>query len=214
MPRATTGFAYLTFGLAVLGVLVFTVFVTVPAWSEYGATRASRVVRAEELKSQQDFLANVDARAAELVTYESDVRALAVSFPDTFAPADLLAVLHAAGARSGMVVESLSGPRLRERAAHPAATEEPSPGDGARESSAGTRVTASPAPGPQRPVYIFSVTLTGTYAQLRAFVTEIERALQLFDVTDIDLKAAGAPGEAGGGRVSATLHLAMTLINP
>lgn len=202
MPRPTTGVAYLILGLVLLGGLIFTVFVTIPAWSALAATRARLDETFTVRDERREFLANVGARLAELHAHERDARLLSVLFPETKQPADLAAVLQAAASRNGVAVITLSQLEVRKSAsASRSAT------------AAGTnRTPASPSPAAAekeaRSVLELRLTAQGTYAQLRGFLTDLERAPRFLDVVKIDV----TPVQLEQGILKADITVANTLV--
>lgn len=209
MPRATTGMAYGVFGIVILGSLVFTVFVTVPAWAGVRVARGALVETEQDLVKRQTFLKDIDARTAELATHDRDARLLAVMFPETKGIADLAAVIHGAASASGLTIEQVAGVQQQKKAsAAPtdAATTDvlarrgprpaPSPAAGARPSAGGSTL----------PVYEVTLHGRGSYAQVRAFFRELERSLRLLDVARVDMRGGGAaPESAGVVQIQATV---------
>lgn len=211
MARATTGIAYLTLGLVILGGLVFTVFVTVPAWSAWRAARVQLEEKVGARDQRRNFLADIDARTAELRTYEREARALGVTFPETKAPADLAAIVHGLSVRNGVIVESVGEVQIRRASVQAPAANPPTAG--AREAEVvgggGPRGGALPQAAPSAPVYEFSLSGHGTYAQIRAFLRDLERSLRLFDLPAVEI-TGGNLGEASivRARITITTYLA------
>lgn len=205
MARSTTGIAYLTLGLALLGGLVFSVFVTVPAWSALRAARGHLQERTTERTQREEFLANIDARTGDLKTYERDARALGVTFPETKAPADLAAIFHALSVRNGVLIESLSEPKVRKVSVPSPTASPPAAGDDfvARPEEPGGSAPRETSPSTR--AYEFSLSGRGTYAQVRAFIQDIERSLRLFDLPTVDIQGGGNLGEGGTVKVQITL---------
>lgn len=204
MARATTGVAYLVLGLVLLGSLVFTVFVTLPAWSAWRSARDQLAAKIVEREQRREFLADIDSRSAELKTYERDARALGVAFPETKAPADLAAVVHALSTRNGVVVESMGEPKLRKASTSPPSERLPATArgdEGGEQAPSG--IPPREAVAPSR-AYEFLLTARGTYAQLRSFLLDLERSLRLFDLTAVEL-TAGRLEEGGTVKAQVTL---------
>lgn len=201
MPRATTGIAYAVFGIVILGGLVFSVFVTVPAWAGVRAARVALAETREDLAKRQTFLKDIDARTIELATYDRDARVLAVAFPETEGTADLAAVLHGAAAASGVVLDQVSGAQQQKKAAAPP-KEEPGDALAARSTS-----RESPAPAPAAkpsagkaslPAYEVVLRGKGSYAQVRAFFREVERSLRLLDIARVEMRGGSDTTEQAG----------------
>jgi len=203
MARATTGISYLTLGLVILGGFILTVFVTVPAWSAWRATQARLEEEIRERDQRREFLDNIGERAADLKTYERDVRALGVAFPETKAPAELAAILHGISARNGVVVERVSELKtLKVSALLPAAATERAAEAVTDQDGPGGETpsqTASPVP-----AYEFSLAGRGTYAQVRSFLRDLERSLRLFDLPTVEI-TGGSLAETGIVEVKITL---------
>lgn len=182
MARPTTGVAYLSLGLVILGGMVFSVFVTVPAWSQWGATRGRHEEKVREQEEKQTFLANIDARAAELKGLDRDARILAAMFPEAKTPADVAAIVHALSGRTGVQVRTLAesvqrGAQGELGAVRPFERERllTSGAGGRRET--GTR-------------YELKIVARGSYGQVRAFVLDLERSLRFFDVPTLEIVGA------------------------
>jgi hypothetical protein len=192
MARSTTGIAYISLSVVVLGGLVFTVFVTIPAWSTWrvtGQVFAERVVARDE---RVRFLQDIDARLQELTTHEGDARVLSVAFPDTEAPADATAIVGALAERNGLTTRVVAGLELRK--------EPPSSGETALAAPVGSvsllteRIPSGVAPTAPRSasargaVYEFRVKVRGTYAGLSAFLRDLEKSVRFFDIPSIEFK--------------------------
>lgn len=205
MARSTTGIAYAFLYVVILGGLIFTVFVTIPAWSAWQATRQVLAERASAHEERVRFLANVDARVQELRTYAADAKVLSVSFPEHEAPADAVGVLGALAARSGVTIRVVHGPELQKNtSAAPASTASQSADDLTDE----TRVVSSSRPSSSRgTVYTIKVQVRGTYTGLNAFLRDLEKSVRFFDIPALSVK-----GGFEGGLVESdiTLHTYIT----
>ncbi len=190
MARSSTGIAYAFLYAVILGGLVFTVFVTIPAWSAWQATRQVLTERIAAHEERTRFVQNVDTRLQELQTYAADARVLSVSFPDGEAPADALGVLGALASRSGVTARVVHGPELQKNAPTPA----PAADGGAGETAALARSAA------RGPVYELKVQVRATYAGLSAFIRDLEKSIRFFDVISMDVK-----GGLEGGLVEADI---------
>lgn len=202
MARSTTGIAYALFGVVILGGMVFTVFVTIPAWSAWQATRDVLTQRVSARDERVRFLQNIDARLRELKAVEGDAKVLAVAFPDFTAPADATAVVGALAGRNGLTARLVTGPELRKEPASPEATTV-TPGDTAaflQEGSAGG--TSAARSGSRGVVYAFQVKVRGTYTGLNAFLRDLEKSVRFFDIAAVDFK-----GGAEDGSVEADLNI-------
>lgn len=182
MARATTGLAYAIVGIALLGGLIFTVFVTVPAWSALGTARGVLAERIAARDDRQTFLANVDARVEEFKRYERDAQVLAVAFPESEAPADLVAVLGGLASRNGVTVSTVEGPNLRKLSLAVALSVAP---EGPTAGSAG-----GAAQGTRQNVFETKAKVRGTYAALNAFVRDLEKSVRLLDIPELSLRSA------------------------
>jgi hypothetical protein len=184
MPRATTGLSYLTISLVVFGSLVFTVFVTVPQWSEY--QDAQELLKKTQAKREErtQFLASIDARKEELATYARDALALAVAFPERLQPADTLATLQSIATGSGAVVLETADPKKVSEFAN-------TPSEDQGLSTEGETPTLPAARSSKRALEQWDtlITVRGSYSQVRAFIRDLEQALLLSDVQSVDLQA-------------------------
>lgn len=223
MARATTGIAYLALGLTLLSGLVFTVFVTVPAWSRWRETRDRLAERERARDERQTFLTNIEARAAELKAHGLDAQALGVTFPETKAPADLTAILGALAAKNGVILSQITELKERRRESKPTPAPTPTPAaasgsrGGALEAGEGEERPRSAGPTPttphssSAPAVEFSLSVRGSYAQVRSFIGDLERSLRLFDLPTVDLSAS-APD--AGGVLEARLTVVSYLAKP
>lgn len=210
MARATTGLAYLTFGVVVLGGLVFTMFVTVPSWSELGRQRELLVQKREEETEREAFLNNIDARIAELKTHERDTKALELAFPSSKAPAELMAVLHSISTRNGVLLATVSEPKIPPSPPPVLPAQKPlrSVGEDGVGGSAPAPTPSSSIPVGRESAHEFSLVAKGTYAQIRAFLGDLERSLRFLDLPAVELAAESK--EAGGlvqARITARMYL-------
>ena len=73
MARATTGLSYLTFGVVVLGSLIFGVFVLIPQFGQYNNARAQLAVALTQETNNKAFLDNLDLRTEELKKYINEL---------------------------------------------------------------------------------------------------------------------------------------------
>lgn len=211
MARPTTGVAYLTVILTVLGSIIFSMFVTVPAWSDLKAERLRLVDSTREREEKRAFLANIDARAGELASLEHEVRAVRVMFPEAVEAAEIAAVMHSLSLRDGVTVQSVSEPLLRRQPVPDASAVPPSGTDLSSGESAPTAAPAgASATGSRGVPYEFTVTVRGTYTQMRAFLLDLERALPFFDVPVVELRREeqDRPGEAIVGKITLRIYLA------
>lgn len=185
MARATTGIAYLLLGVVILGGLVFTVFMTIPAWSAWRAAGAQLKERVVARAEREQFLTDIATRTEELKRFADDARVLAVAFPETPAAADLAAVVGSAAVRNGLTVVSMVGPSARKQAA-------------SNETSAVAK---------QSQIYEVTVKVRGTYAGLRSFLRDLERGVRLLDIPELEVKSLA---EQQG--IEATLKLLTTVV--
>lgn len=211
MARATTGLAYLTFGVVVLGGLVFTMFVTVPSWSALGSQRELLAQKREEQTAREAFLNNIDARIAELQTHERDAKALELAFPSSKAPAELAAVLHSISVRNGVIVTSVSEPRVPPPSPPVLPAQKPLRLSVSEDDALGSASSSAPfseIPVGRETAHEFAVVAKGTYAQIRAFLGDLERSLRFLDLPAVELAAESK--EAGGvvqARITARMYL-------
>lgn len=200
MPRATTGLSYLTFGLVLLGSVTFTVFVTLPQWTDFRDARGALERALAEREERRQFLMNLDARVRELATYKDDALALSVALPERPAPADILASLQGVAAGSGVTVAEVGESKPVVVGASEAAK---APGAAAGED-------AEERQGYDGIVEMreFPVTVRGSYANLRSFLRDLERSVAFTDVRA--LKLSGRRAEEGD-TLSAFLEANLTL---
>lgn len=200
MARSTTGIAYAFLYVVILSGLIFTVFVTIPAWSAWQATRQVLAERVLAHGERVRFLANVGARVQELRTYAADARVLSVGFPEYEAPADALGVLGALAARSGLTIRVVHGPELRkDTSATTGSTASQSADDLTNE----TRPVSSRPSASRGAVYAIKVQVRGTYTGLNAFLRDLEKSVRFFDIPALDVKGGF---EGGLVEVDITLH--------
>lgn len=179
MPRATTGLAYLTLALVVLGAFFFSIFVTSPQWADYRLAQADLEKARHKQTERTAFLASIDARKRELEGYGKDAIALSILFPDQHRPANTLAVLQGLSNGSGALVVDASEPK--------------------EITVSDTGVPTTPSEDQSRLVtYETTVSVRGTYAQVRAFLRDLEQSLLFTDVKALELQAAAAAADGTG----------------
>lgn len=197
MPRPTTGAAYLALILTLLGGVVFIVFLLIPAYSTWRGEQLRLEVSMDRKQEQQTFLENIDARTVELKALDRDVRALQVLFPDTIATPELATIMHGLASRNGVAITQMTrqGPRkvLREPAEAPravASTQTTARDAGRSDTQSQARsASASPQPKDESALYEFGVSLRGSYAQVRAFMADLERSLRFFNLQTVALSS-------------------------
>ncbi|TSC72838.1 MAG: hypothetical protein G01um101438_237 [Parcubacteria group bacterium Gr01-1014_38] len=199
MARSTTGISYASLAVVILGGLVFTVFVTIPAWSTWQATRHVFAERAAARDERMRFLQNIDARLQELQTYEEDARVLSVTFPDTEAPADATAIVGALASRNGLTARVVTGPELRDQPTSPRETALTAPVETVSLVTEGRLsgiAPAAPRSAVRGAVHEFRVKVRGTYAGVSAFLRDLEKSVRFFDIPSIDVKGGFDDGSA------------------
>lgn len=218
MPRATTGLAYLSLSLVLLGSLVFTVFVTVPQQRAYQQAKADLKTKLKERDERKQFLVSIDDRKKQLDSLSRDAVALSVTFPDEPALANSLAVLQSMAVASGVQVLSASEPKKAdvepEKAAPPPELSR-SPAERENVEKGGEETPVVPMsqkePSARLMQWDTPLKIRGTYAQVRAFVRELEKSLILADVQSFKLggsqkeEAANPQGQQSAPSVSGQL---------
>lgn len=196
MARPTTGLAYLTLITTILGGFIFTVFVVLPAWSGLETEKQRLATVFQERDEKQAFLANIDVRVEDLKSLEKEVRILRVMFPGTVGSADITALLHSLSVRDGVTVERVTEPQLRPKVPKPV---ESPPSSGSRLTGGGESTSTVQEGGsvgtvtgqtgtPLGTPYEMTMSVRGTYVQMRAFLLDLERSLRFIDVKAIDLQ--------------------------
>lgn len=183
MARSTTGSAYLIFGLVVLGSLVFTIFVTVPKISGLNEARNNRQAAIGERKEREDFLASLEERKAELDNYTSDAKALSVALPTSFSQADLLSEIDNAASSSGVTIQKVSESQKSNASTSAATAQE---------------TETSATEGSKTEYYDTQLEIRGSYAQVRAFIKELETSILFTDVMNVEISAAAESAEVPG----------------
>jgi len=176
MARSTTGFSYLIFGLVVLGSLVFTIFVTIPKINDLNGARANRQEALDQKKEREDFLTSLEQRKAELDTYAADAKALSVALPTSFKQGDLLMELDSAASTSGVVVQKVS--------------------DSQKVKSVSTASKADSLRGGKAEYFDTDLEVRGSYAQLRAFIKELEKSILFTDITSVEITTPSDSADA------------------
>lgn len=214
MPRPTTGAAYLTLILTILGGVIFMVFLMIPSYSTWRAEQLQFEASTARYREKQTFLENIDARTAELRALDRDVRALQILFPETIASAELTAVLHGLASRNGVAITQVTQPGIRkgprEQAAAPPEVTPPTVSAAKRSETGSPESAATTTPQPsvrsESAPYEFGVFIRGSYAQVRAFMVDLERSLRFFELQTIAL--SGDRGEQDvRGPISAQLNI-------
>lgn len=155
-------------GVVVL-VVVFVFAVIQPLMGEIGQYRDQIASTEQKINERQEFLATIDRKLAQLQSRAQDEERLAVMLPSSEAIEDALRVLHQAGQTSGAELSQVRN----------------------NSSSSQSQITAKRARGQvvNLPADVlplsFSIDYSGTYQQLRALLTELERSPRLMDVIKI-----------------------------
>lgn len=207
MARATTGLSYLTFGLVVLGSLIFTVFVTIPQWGAYGETNKKYAEAMKLEVERQAFLDNLDARLQDMQKYDKETKELAVALPDKFMQSNLWVNIENMASSAGVVVDIIdeakkvtkSGVAVNNTKTSVVNNTEVAVGDGAdlKLESWDTKVA-----------------LKGNYSQIRAFVSNLENSLLLSDLRDITIEQAPSTDKEKPSDVLTASMVIRTYVQP
>ncbi len=163
-----TPYIVLTGLVVVTIVVVFTVIQ--PLIGEVGEYQDQIASTQQKIGQQQEFLASIDRKFAQLQARTQDEERLAVMLPEAEEIEDALRVLHQAAQTSGVQLTQLQNNSRALR----------------------SQVNAKRARGQvvDLPVGVaplsFVVDYNGTYQQLRALLTELERSPRLMDVIQIN----------------------------
>lgn len=199
MARATTGLSYFTFGIVILGSLVFTVFVTVPQWGLYQDANAKLVQVLGQEGENQIFLSNLDLRTQDLEKYSADAKALSVALPDKFMQSNLWININELAIKSGVAISQIDAAKKETASANAILTE----------GQAAPAVTESATTaGPALEKWITAVKVRGSYSQIRAFITNLEKSLILSDLKELKLTPVGSGDKAVAAD---TLEATMTI---
>ena len=188
MARATTGLSYLTFGLVVLGSLVFGVFVLIPQFGQYNNANAQLAQALIQETNNKTFLDNLDQRAEELEKYSSDAKALSVILPDRFMQSSFWVNINDLATKAGVVVDSI-GESKKETPSQSSSAQEVVTAksvlatDGAPIAQEG--IASSPVSKLEK--WITTVQVKGNYSQIRAFIVNLENSLILSDLKELKL---------------------------
>jgi len=181
MARATTGLSYLTFGLVVLGSLIFTVFVIVPQWGAYGEMNKKYAEAMQLEVERQAFLDNLDARLQDMQKYEKETKELSLALPDKFMQSNLWVNIENMASSAGVVVDTIEEAKKVTKSA--AAVDN---------AKANVNIKAEAAIGNATDLKLESwdtkIALKGNYSQIRTFVKNLEDSLLLSDLRDISIE--------------------------
>lgn len=164
MPRATASIAYATFILVILGGIVFTTFVTVPAVGTFNSLREEREERRVELGNQQQLREELTKRERDLQTYSQQRGDLDIMIPNEFNQANFLAAIEHAAQEARIRIQTIGNPA------------QPSSRRG-EELGLPNNIAAIDVP----------VSVVGTYASFREFVDRIEQMPVLSHVHSVDI---------------------------
>jgi len=197
MARATTGLSYLTFGVVLLGSLVFTIFVSVPQWGLYSDANAKLKMALQQEKDNQVFLADLDLRTQELGKYSADAKALSVALPDRFMQSSLWVNISELATKAGVVVVQIG--ESKKDTTVQSTTVEPATANAifTNEGEAVVKTTLNTNAASQRlEKWTTGLQVKGNYSQIRAFVKNLENSMILSDLKEFKLTPATSGNEA------------------
>jgi Tfp pilus assembly protein PilO len=188
MARATTGLSYLTFGVVILGSLVFSVFVTIPQFSQYKGVTVQLAQAIEQEKNNKIFLDNLDERAEELKKYEPDAKALSMILPDKFLQSSFWVNINDLATRAGVVVVSI-GDSKKEAVKQSAAGSEAVTANSvlAGDDKSVVKEDTLSAQTAKLEKWTTAIQVKGNYSQIRAFIKNLESSLILSDLKELKL---------------------------
>ncbi|MDO8512704.1 MAG: hypothetical protein Q7S57_05500 [bacterium] len=188
MARATTGLSYLTFGVVVLGSLVFGVFVLIPQFGQYNSANAQLAQALTQEQNNQAFLDNLDLRTEELKKYSADAKALSVVLPDRFMQSSFWVNINDLAIKAGVVVNTISD--SKKEAVPQSNTNQPVVTAKSVLASDGTPVVQEnivSSPTSRLEKWVTSIQVKGNYSQIRAFIKNLESSLILSDLKELKL---------------------------
>ncbi|MEX1111870.1 MAG: hypothetical protein WEC84_00245, partial [Candidatus Andersenbacteria bacterium] len=168
-------------GAILIGVAIIFLLIR-PLLSEIDITQAAIDTKEVELAEREGFLQTIDLKIAALRTQEEHEARLQVMLPAEERMEDALRILHEAAAGSGLVIDRASNV---------------SAGLRSRFNAASARGEAIALPSKVQPLG-FSLNVSASYQQLRAFLTSLERSPRLMDVLNISLDTAELVDTLGG----------------
>jgi len=188
MARATTGLSYLTFGVVVLGSLVFGVFVLVPQFGQYKDANAQLAQALTQETNNKAFLDNLDRRTEELKKYSSDAKALGVLLPDKFMQSSFWVNINDLATKAGVVLDSISESK-KEIASQSDSTPSVVMAKSVLANDGTPIVQESVASSPTARLekWVTNVQVKGNYSQIRTFIKNLENSLILSDLKDLKL---------------------------
>lgn len=158
-------------GVVLLAILVvFTVFT--PMVSAIRAQQEQAQSLLVDLQRKEDFLQSLDQKKQQLATQKADEDKLNVILPTTDSYDDMLRVISTAATNAGNVVEKVDNR---------------SDGAAAALNSQRSRGEKVDIPADVTPLSA-NVSVRGTYQQLRAFLTNLEKSPRLNDVLKVSIK--------------------------
>lgn len=194
MARATTGLSYFTFGIVILGSLVFTVFVSIPQWNQYSDAKTKLAQTLENEKANQVFLANLDQRTEDLKKYSADAKALGVVLPDSFMQSNLWVNINDLAGKAGVTINSIGESKKEAvvKNASQSLSTAKSVLNGGGEVDSAPAVNAGSVAGSKLEKWITGISVRGNYSQIRAFIKNLENSLILSDLKDLKLSAVAS----------------------
>lgn len=169
----------LTGTVLVVGLTAF--LVIRPALTRIGTAQDTIGERQIKLAERQSFLETIDRKLAELEAQGAQEENLSVILPTEERIEDALRVVHRSAEATGVVIRNISNDSLSTQNSLNA------------ERARGESNTLPP----DAAALSFTIELTSSYQQFRAFMKELERSPRLMDVTSVNLQAAG-DGNIGG----------------
>lgn len=220
MARATTGLSYLTFGVVILGSIVFSVFVIYPKFGEYQdeKTKLSQVLNVE--KENTAFLENLDLRKQDLEKYATDVKALHVALPEKFVQSSLWVNINDIATKSGVSLAEI-GQSKKDSGNKDTAQAEKAvvsannifAGDGTSVNKSGVPTVEEAAAKKKLDRWETSLSFSGTYSQVRTFVKNLENSLILSDIKEFSMKPVSGDKEVVSDSVEVSMVI-RTYVQP
>jgi len=208
MARATTGLSYLTFGLVVLGSLVFTVFVTVPQWGSYREANKKYAEAMQLETDRQAFLDNLETRLQDMEKYDKEVKELALALPDKFMQSNIWVNIENMASSAGVTVSAIDEAKKVAKNTAGSATVVASDSTGAvatdNKNAANTGLES----------WDTKVSLTGNYSQIRTFVKNLEDSLILSDLLDISIEKSPSTSDGQPSDVLMASMVVRTYVQP
>jgi Tfp pilus assembly protein PilO len=185
--RSSLNAAYILLAGLVLASILLVFTVLRPMVDEISATRQEISTVETKLAERQAFLQSIDVKQAALDQEQSHERLLSVALPTTEAMDAVSRILHRAAAASGSTILKLNNRSTEEQ----------------RNSNARQVAGSQQTSFPENVLPLaMDLEISSNYAQLRAFLSTLERSVRILDVASLEISPENNRPDALRSKIS------------